>query len=108
MKLSIATLGFLSTLAAAQTGSVEISDFFVDKAEDPLTLVIKIHSVSFTLNGLGANDLHCESLSPPTFPTDILRCNDDETNYRMVIAPGAEGSGIQFGLDLYYDDGGEL
>lgn len=80
------------------------SDFVVDKHEDRLTLVIRIHSVSFTLNGFNADNLHCEFTNPPTFPTNDLRCNDEETNYRMVIAPDTEGSGIQFGVDLYYDD----
>lgn len=108
MKFVTPVLTLFTALAGAQTGSVDISDFYVDKHEDPETWRIKIHSVSFTLNGLGADNLRCELINPPTFPTDIFPCNDEGSNYRVVIATGPEGSGIQFEAGLYYDDGDQL
>lgn len=104
MKTLLALFALSASLVAAQAETVDVSNFYVDKAEDPITLRLRVLSVSFVLNGYGATDLRCEASPPPTFPSDILRCNDSETRYRFVVTEGAEGSGLQFGVRLYYDD----
>lgn len=103
MKFSLLPLALLTSLVAAQEQrSVDVTDLYVDKHEDPLTLRIKIHYVSFTINGYEADDIHCEAFNPRTFPfTDLVKC-DGDTNYYFILAPGSEGSGIQFALAFYY------
>lgn len=102
MKFSL-PLALLSALAATVWAeTVEISDLIVDKHEDSLTRVVKVRSVSFTLNGHDATNVQCTASPPPTFPSSILKC--DDPNYRFVITEGDEGSGLQFAVGVYYDN----
>lgn len=91
---------FAATTQAAET--VQISDLYVDKHEDYLTQRIRIRSVEFTINGFDAKNVRCAASPTPTFPSDILKCDDPK--YRFVIAEGDEGSGLQFSIRLYYDN----
>jgi hypothetical protein len=107
MKFSLLPLAFLTTLVAAQDlGSLDVSDLYVDKHEDPLTLQIKVHYVSFTINGTNADNIHCEATTPRTFPmTDPVKC-DGDTSWHFILGTGSEGSGIQFDVTFYYQGTG--
>lgn len=97
------SLAFLTALTAttAAAESVEISDFYVDKHQDYLTRIIKVRTVSFLLNGFDAKDVVCKAEPGAYFPSSLLPC--DHPNYHFAIVEGEEGSGLEFGVALYYN-----
>lgn len=102
MKFSLPLVLLSAFAATTSADTVEVSDFYVDKHEDAITRAVKVRSVSFTLDGYEASNVHCAASPPPTFPSDILKC--DDPNYRFVITEGEEGSGLQFAVQVYYDN----
>jgi hypothetical protein len=98
--LSVAFLSALAATAAAE--SVELSDFYVDKFQDYMTRGISVHEVSFTLNGHDAKDVTCKAKPYPYFPTSTYPCSVPE--YHFAFTEGDEGSGLEFGVSLYYNN----
>lgn len=103
MRFSLPILSFAAT-AYARARSLDLSDLYVNKYQDPDTRRIKVNSLLFTLNGYRADNITCEHGKLPTFPSDVFRCNNDSTGYRFVLHQGTEGSGSEFGVGLYYDN----
>lgn len=102
MKFSLPLVLLSAFAATTKADTVQVSDFLVDKHEDAITRAVKVRSVSFTLDGYEASSVNCAASPPPTFPSDILKC--DDPNYRFVITEGEEGSGLQFAVQVYYDN----
>lgn len=100
---SLFALASAAIVTAQDAHNVEILDFVVHKFEDPLEAYPRPRTASFTISGYGANNVHCVVDNIPTFPSDILPCNAQGGDaWRVSITTGVEGSGIQFGLELFY------
>lgn len=103
MKFILPSLALLCSLAAAQLGSVEVSEFVVIKSQDASTKEEKVDSVTFILNGYNAADVACSD-QDPLFKQSYCFKDGKNTFFRYFLEEGNEGSGIDYAVSLSYFD----